>query len=301
MYTIRPSDGVVTKSMGAVWTGLTRTCCCFKKGNYEHWLDPAYEKYDENLVTELKALFASNGLLILFVPMISFWTLFTQIGGAWIIQSKRMNGYVTENWYVKPGQMKLFNTFGIITLAPIFDYIVYPLFARVNLLKKTTHRMILGMFLMVLAFIYSGTLSLTMDSYPDGTVHRLWQTPQYIIMTTAEVLVSISGLELSYTQAPPSLKSVVMALWFLPAAFANGINAFQSSVFPMPETVAFFVYAGFQLFWSIVFLFISRKFVSREERLEMAREPSLSTQETSKSEEILQEEGLGMSLKSERA
>jgi POT family proton-dependent oligopeptide transporter len=48
-----------------------------------------------------------------------------------------------------------------------------------------------------------------------------WQVVAYLILTAGEVLVSITCLEFSYTQAPPSMKSFVMALSLLAVALGN--------------------------------------------------------------------------------
>ena len=48
--------------------------------------------------------------------------------------------------------------------------------------------------------------------------HINWQLLAYIILTLGEAMVSITGLEFSYTQAPNSMKSSVMALWLLTVA-----------------------------------------------------------------------------------
>ena len=45
-----------------------------------------------------------------------------------------------------------------------------------------------------------------------------WQLLAYVILTLGEAMVSITGLEFSYTQAPNSMKSSVMALWLLTVA-----------------------------------------------------------------------------------
>jgi len=42
-----------------------------------------------------------------------------------------------------------------------------------------------------------------------------WQIPAYALLTAAEVMVSITALEFSYTQAPPQMKSVIMAVFLL--------------------------------------------------------------------------------------
>merc|ERR1712241_1452740 len=57
----------------------------------------------------------------------------------------------------------------------------------------------------------------------ENSVHMLWQVPGYIVMTTGEIMLSITGLEFSYSQAPESMKSVVQAAWLLTVAFGNVI------------------------------------------------------------------------------
>ncbi|KAK0400132.1 hypothetical protein QR680_003371 [Steinernema hermaphroditum] len=58
---------------------------------------------------------------------------------------------------------------------------------------------------------------------PKNHVNIVWQLPQYVIITAAEILFSIPGLEFSYSQAAPSLKSVVTALWLITVAFGDAI------------------------------------------------------------------------------
>jgi POT family proton-dependent oligopeptide transporter len=41
-----------------------------------------------------------------------------------------------------------------------------------------------------------------------------WQLLAYLILTVGEILVSITGLEYSFSQAPKSMKSTIMAIFF---------------------------------------------------------------------------------------
>jgi POT family proton-dependent oligopeptide transporter len=52
-----------------------------------------------------------------------------------------------------------------------------------------------------------------------------WQLLAYVIITAAEVLVSITCLEFSYTQAPPQMKSFIMSLYLLSVSAGNVIIA----------------------------------------------------------------------------
>ena len=52
-----------------------------------------------------------------------------------------------------------------------------------------------------------------------------WQIAAYFLLTSAEVLVSVTALEFSYTQAPQRLKSVVMSLYLLSISAGNWLTA----------------------------------------------------------------------------
>jgi solute carrier family 15 oligopeptide transporter 1 len=51
----------------------------------------------------------------------------------------------------------------------------------------------------------------------------MWQLPQYLLMTVAEVTFGITGLELSCSEVPVSMKSVMQAIWILTAAAVGNI------------------------------------------------------------------------------
>ena len=52
-----------------------------------------------------------------------------------------------------------------------------------------------------------------------------WQLLAYVVITAAEILVSITCLEFSYTQAPPQMKSLVMSLYLLSVSLGNLFTA----------------------------------------------------------------------------
>ncbi|XP_067460539.1 solute carrier family 15 member 2 [Thunnus thynnus] len=60
-----------------------------------------------------------------------------------------------------------------------------------------------------------------MEDVKANDVHIAWQIPQYILITAAEVMFSITGLEFSYSQAPANMKSVLQAGWLFTVAIGN--------------------------------------------------------------------------------
>jgi POT family proton-dependent oligopeptide transporter len=92
-----------------------------------------------------------------------------------------------------------------------------------------------------------------------------WQLLSYLILTTAEVMISVTCLEFSYTQAPRAMKSLVFGLFMASVAvgnlFTSLVNLFilnedGSSKLDGPEYYLFF--AGAMLVTAIIFIPIAR-------------------------------------------
>ena len=53
----------------------------------------------------------------------------------------------------------------------------------------------------------------------------LWQLAPYVALTLGEVLVSVTGLEFAYSQAPPSMKGAIQSFWLLTTFAGNLVVA----------------------------------------------------------------------------
>ncbi|XP_015171560.1 PREDICTED: peptide transporter family 1 isoform X2 [Polistes dominula] len=95
---------------------------------------------------------------------------------------------------------------------------------------------------------------------PPNSMHLMWLLPQYIVITMAEVLFSVTGLEFAFTQSPPSMKSLMQSSWLLTVAFGNLIVVIIAKVsFFNRQVYEFFLFAGlmfaFMILFSIMTLF----------------------------------------------
>ena len=92
----------------------------------------------------------------------------------------------------------------------------------------------------------------------------LWQVIQYLIMTTGEVLVSVTGLEFAYTQAPRRMKSTIMGFWLFCVTLGNLIVAFLA---PLQETYAlsefFWLFAVLMAVAAVIFAVLARFYRGR--------------------------------------
>lgn len=82
--------------------------------------------------------------------------------------------------------------------------------------------------------------------------------PQYVVITIGEVMNSATGLEFAYTQAPPSMKSVVQSFWLLTTCVGNIIDIFFVEIKLAPtQTGEYFVLALIMFGASLIFVFLS--------------------------------------------
>ncbi|XP_030766027.1 peptide transporter family 1 isoform X2 [Sitophilus oryzae] len=104
-----------------------------------------------------------------------------------------------------------------------------------------------------------------------NSVHMLWLLPQYFIITAAEIMFSITGLEFSYSQAPSTMKSVLTAAFLLTTAFGNLIIVLiESAKIFEDQSKDFFLYTGLMLVDMLLFMWLAirYKYVQNEDSSE---------------------------------
>lgn len=171
-----------------------------------------------------KILLRLSIIFFLFVSV--FWSLYDQTMSTWVLQASRqlMDKTITiGSWSIEllPSQIQAVNAFFIITLTPFFAFVGYPLINKI--FKLTALRKIgMGLFVTALSFLVSGWIDMQMEA--GNTVHVTWQCLAYLIITTGEVMVSITALEFAYTQSPSAIKSLVMAMFYFSVTLGNAIT-----------------------------------------------------------------------------
>jgi len=165
-------------------------------------------------------------LCSIYVFVAVFWALFDQTGSSWVLQAEHMDRHIF-GIEVLPSQIQAANPLLVMLLIPVFSYAVYPAIHRIfplNELRKIS----IGMFVTVVAFAISTWIQMRIDA--GFMPHIGWQLLAYVVLTCAEIMVSITCLEFSYTQAPKTMKSFVMAFFMLSISagnlFTSGVNFF---------------------------------------------------------------------------
>jgi POT family proton-dependent oligopeptide transporter len=161
-------------------------------------------------------------VLSVILPVSLFWALFDQHSTTWVTQAGMMDREIL-GFTLLPEQTHSANPIIVMLLIPLMVLVVFPFFERRGIRVTPLRRMSVGMALAAFAFVATALVQAQLDAGEKLSI--LWQLPQYVIMTLSEVLVSTTGLEFSYSQAPRRLKSTVMSLWNLQVTFGNVIAA----------------------------------------------------------------------------
>jgi len=99
-----------------------------------------------------------------------------------------------------------------------------------------------------------------------NSIHMLWLVPQYVVITVAEIMFSVTGLQFAFSQAPASMKSVLQACWLLTVAFGNVIVIFLAEFKPFNEQYKeFFLYSGLMFVDMVIFAVLAYFYVPQEE------------------------------------
>ncbi|SHG41462.1 oligopeptide:H+ symporter [Massilia sp. CF038] len=162
-------------------------------------------------------------VLIVFALATPFFSLFDQKASTWIVQANAMvaptiHAFGTAFTFV-PAQMQALNPLLVMLFIPFNNVVLFPLLRKAGIEPSPLRRMTTGIVFSSLSWIVIGAVQLAIDS--GEPVSMAWQVLPYALLTFGEVLVAATGLEFAYSQAPKSMKGVIMAFWFLTTTVGN--------------------------------------------------------------------------------
>ena len=109
---------------------------------------------------------------------------------------------------------------------------------------------------------FSVTVGMGKYVKPESRVSVWWMFLAFLVITAAEILISVTGLELAFVVAPENMKGFITACWLLTVALANWfINAPIADLYPaMHPGNYFLMLAGIGLVVAFLFIPVSRRF-----------------------------------------
>jgi dipeptide/tripeptide permease len=178
------------------------------------------------------------------------------------------------------------NPIFIVVLSPLFGNYIYPCIEH-SFPKKfgLLTRMVSGMILTGISFILCAVFQARVSSRCilttfesngvketvcyDESFSTAWFIIPYFIITTGEVLFSISGLNFTYTEVGKRMKSSCAALWLLTVAVGNLLaTVLFAATEDWDRTTYFYLVAGLCFGAAVLQLILNKYYVYKADRKE---------------------------------
>jgi POT family proton-dependent oligopeptide transporter len=218
----------------------------------------------EHPLEAVEAARAVVGVLSIFAMVPFFWACFDQKASLWVLQARNLDLHV-GSLTLAPSQLQATNPLLVLLLVPVTTYWLYPWLQRHGLPFTPLRRIGVGLFLAGTSFVLVALIQRALEGGAKPSV--LWQVGPYIVLTLSEILVSTTGLEFAYTQAPVSMKSTIMSLWLLANAAGNLVVVVAKKIGLVHGTGEFLFWAGLTYLATVVFVLIARRYVVRDHYL----------------------------------
>ncbi len=176
-----------------------------------------------------------------------FWALFDQHSSSWIRQAEMMDRRMTLPLFgsreLLASQIPSLNPLMVMMLIPLNNFVLYPLIGKVVAVTPL-RKISIGMGMAAAAFALVAMIQEQILAL-EGTADKVpiaWQILPYFVMTQAEVMVSVTGLEFAYTQAPTRMKSTIMGFWLLTVALGSKLVVIITQMPDLPLHQFFWVF-----------------------------------------------------------
>lgn len=204
-----------------------------------------------------------------------FWALFDQHSSSWIFQAGQMDLRLwgdresflgIGNMTLDKNQVPALNPLMVMGLIPLMNWL-YLRSDRLGVQTTPLRRITVGMFIAALSFVIVALLQAWIDGNEASGAAKVWfawQIIPYLLITVAEVMVSITGLEFAYTQAPARMKSTIMGFWLLTVALGNVLVAFLAGFEKLPRVYFFWTFAGLSFAAGLLFALRAYFYVQKD-------------------------------------
>ena len=205
-------------------------------------------------------------IALVLLPVPVFWALYDQINSSWVLQGARMAPFVVAGFKMDAERIQSVSALLVLLWIPILTLVVYPVAERAGLKLTPLRRMGAGMVFTAVSFVVCAWIQSRIEG--GERLSLAWQLVPYALIELGEVLVSATGLEFAYGQAPESSRGLVMSLWLCTTSLGNFLVAavtWTNDRFVHARgTLEFLFYAGLMLVVAAVFAVIARRYRGAE-------------------------------------
>ena len=196
-------------------------------------------------------------LFTIFMFVSFFWCLFDQTGSSWILQAEKMDREIF-GIEILSAQILSANPIMIVIFTPIFFKYLYP---KLNIYVKlnSVNKIIIGFFLTFFSFLIITIIQYWIDLGKE--VNIIWQLLAYAILTSGEIFVSITCLEIAYTHAPKKIKTFTMSVFLLSISIGNIYTSIINFLNERDDGSIILSGANYFLFFTILMFLVTIFFI----------------------------------------
>ncbi len=232
-----------------------------KKDNRTFWVRLGEEQnFSPKSIDGVQAVYR---ILMIFAFTPIFWALWDQNLAEWVLQAKKLDLNIF-GYTLFAEQIQTFNPIFLVSMIPVMTYGVFPLVEKMGITPTPLRKIGAGLFLTGVTFVIIALLQESIDH--GGHPSVWWQILAYLILSVAEILVSMTCLEYAYTHSPKSMKSTMSALYLLGISVGN---YFDSLVNKSIANNGFFgQFTGAKYYWLfigiitvffVIYLFVAKR------------------------------------------
>ncbi len=194
----------------------------------------------------------------LFLLIVFFWSVFDQSYSTWTLFARDYMNLETFIGRIPPDAIQGLNPILIVIMTPFFAW----LWSRTDV--DETHRlsspkkMLIGFFLVILCM---ATMALAGFLAANSKVSILWEAGAYILMTGAELCISVIGLQLAFEEAPDHMKSLITGIWLFTVFLGDVLAGWFSRIYTETTPGNFFsIMTAMVVVVTILFYFVGKRF-----------------------------------------
>ncbi|CAD7670232.1 unnamed protein product [Nyctereutes procyonoides] len=206
-------------------------------------------------------------ILPVMVTLVPYWMVYFQMQSTYVLQGLHLRipnifpdvpanssmalGAQGSGYKIPEAWLLLANVVVVLILVPMKDHLLDPLLLRHKLLPSALQKMALGMFFGFASVLVAGGLEMERlqyihrnqtvsqqigkDVYYAAPLSIWWQIPQYLLIGISEIFASIPGLEFAYSEAPRSMQSAIMGIFFCLSGVGSLLGSSLVALLSLPR------------------------------------------------------------------
>lgn len=211
---------------------------------------------------ERTALVRLSGLFLLIV---FFWSIFDKSYSTWTLFARDYMildiNLFKWSWHIPPDAVQSLNPVLIVVMTPLFAWIWSKTDRDETHKLASPRKMLIGFFLVILCM---GLMSTAGYFGVKSKVSILWELGAYVLITMAELCISVVGLQLAFEEAPKRMKSMITGIWLFTVFLGDSLAALFSRIYTQTTPGNYFGMMTILISAvTVIFFYVGRRFERR--------------------------------------